>query len=481
MTVSASGVRIQGDDYQHLFAWYQAIRLLLPDHDVDRVDVESENAGNVDDVVVRARQKADEYVQVKYSTDASKPITSEWFTKPRTANGKSPLQRFSESWARLRSKGTDPGMMLFTNRVLDPADPILCLRDGQRATLGLRLAAERPGSAAGKQRAAWAAHLHLSEKDLIEMLSRLSIRTDQGGWSGLLEASSDRMRAIGLRAAEVDVETGVSAIRSWVKDGVREIDRDRLQAEIERRGLRGGEQYATLLVEAIDHAPWPDAAQIRLDWVDLFDGSEARARRQLLDPSQWSSKLRPEMVEAARALKAGGADRVLVRGYMRLPLWFLAGVELPDVRGHHVACKQRGQWWSSEVTPSIFDVVATTAELGQGSEIAIGLSVTNPVGADVIGYCRENNLPISRYVDLSPVAGPGPTSIPTNESAVGWALSTRDAIRAAKRSHGATKVHLFMSGPAGAAMMLGHFWNRVGPTLVYEDLSPGYAPTFEVP
>jgi hypothetical protein len=64
---------------------------------------------------------------------------------------------------------------------------------------------------------------------------------------------------------------------------------------------------------------------------------------------------------------------------------------------------------------------------------------------------------------------------------VSWALAVRDAVRRAVRTAETRRIHLFMSGPAGGALLLGHFWNRVCTTLVYEDLSPGYWPTFEIP
>jgi hypothetical protein len=66
----------------------------------------------------------------------------------------------------------------------------------------------------------------------------------------------------------------------------------------------------TLVVEAIDRAPWSDAGQVRLDWVDLFAGDEPRARRQLRDPENWNGRLRPDLVAAAKALKANEADRL---------------------------------------------------------------------------------------------------------------------------------------------------------------------------
>lgn len=481
MTTSASGARIQGDDYQHLFAWYHALRLLAPQWGVVSVEVESAGAGNVDDVVVRRTGEPDEYVQVKYSVDASKPISSEWFTTPISEKGQSPLQRFASSWRQLNRNGATPQLTLFTNRVLDPTDPLLKLRSGLRATLGERLQDVAPGSLAGKQLAAWAKHAGLTKGEMIELLSSLAIKTDQGAWTGLVDAVCDRMGFVGLASTAIDAESGVAAIRSWVKTGVRSLDRSALETEVERRRLRANRRYATLLVQAIDHAPWPDAAQARVDWVSLFRGDEPRARRQLHDPAGWANQLRPELIAAARSLSTAGETRILVRGYMRLPLWFLCGAELPDTRGHHVACLQRGQLWTSEEAAASYALAEKTTDLGKGNEIAIGLSVTNSIGVDVCAYCTQSALPVSKYIDLSPAAGVGANAIPDGAAGLGWARAVRDAVRSAVRSHGSRRVHLFMSGPAGGALLLGHAWNRVGPTVVYEDLSPGYAPTFEIP
>jgi hypothetical protein len=481
-TTSASGARIQGDDYQHLYAWWQALRLLTPRTDVTQIEVEALSAGNVDDVVVRRASGPDEYTQVKYSVDASKPVSSEWFTtRGAGAGSKSPLERFIASWQLLKSKGTSPDLLLFTNRVLDSTDPVLRLRSGTTGTLGQRLAAERPRSAARKALAEWATHAGVSETELMGLLLQLGLKTDQGPWSDLVNVASDRMGYAGLRAAGTDVETGVAVIRAMVKSGKRTLNRHELHAEIERRGLGGDKSYSTLVVEAIDRAPWSDAGQVRLDWVDLFVGDEPRARRQLRDPKDWNGRLRPDLVAAAKALKATGNDRVMVRGYMRLAPWFMCGIELPDTRQHQVACKQKGQLWSSDLVPAPFKLANTAVELSQGPDLAVGLSVSNMITADVVSYCKQASLPVARYLDLSPRGGAGPLSLPAGAAAVGWAHATREGIRAAVRESGARRIHLFMSVPAGAALLVGHIWNRVGSTIVYEDLSPGYAPTFEIP
>ena len=48
---------------------------------------------------------------------------------------------------------------------------------------------------------------------------------------------------------------------------------------------------------------------------------------------------------------------------------------------------------------------------------------------------------------------------------------------------GTDKVHLFLAGPGGFALLLGHRWNRVRPTFVYEHLGTGrgYTPAYEIP
>lgn len=479
---SASGARIQGDDYQHLYAWWQALRLLTSRTDVTQVEVEALSAGNVDDVVVRRTSGPDEYTQVKYSVDASRPVSSQWFTtRGLGAGSKSPLERFVASWHLLKSNGTAPALLLFTNRVLDPTDPILRLRSGSTGTLGQRLAAEGPRSAARKALAEWVKHTGVSELELMGLLLRLGLKTDQGSWSDLVNVASDRMGYAGLRNADTDVEIGVAVIRAMVKSGKRTLNRDELRAEVERRGLCGDASYSTLVVEAIDHAPWPDAGQVRLDWVDLFAGDEPRARRQLRDPGHWNGRLRPDLISAAKSLKATGNDRVMVRGYMRLAVWFMCGVELPDTRQYQVACNQRGQLWSSDIAPTAFELAQKVVDLSQGPDLAVGLSVTNAITADVVAYCKQVNLPAARYVDFSPREGVGPLSLADPAAAVGWAHAAREGIRAAVRDSGARRVHLFMSAPAGAALLLGHIWNRIGTTVVYEDLSPDYVSTFEIP
>ena len=72
---------------------------------------------------------------------------------------------------------------------------------------------------------------------------------------------------------------------------------------------------------------------------------------------------------------------------------------------------------------------------------------------------------------LSAVTGP--------EQACALAVGLRDHARHA--AHGHPRVHLFLATPMGLALLLGHRWNRVAPTTVYEDLAAlGYEAAFTI-
>jgi SMODS-associated and fused to various effectors sensor domain len=481
MPFSASAARLQGDNYQHLFTWYQALLLLDPNAEVTAIEIEAENAGNVDDLIVRRQAAPNEYYQVKYSVDASRPLDNAWWLTPSTAKGTSPLQKFWQSYQLLKAAGRSPHLVLFTNRVLDVTDPLLKLRDGQYGRLMPRAAKGTPGSKAGKRRQEWSAHIGASEADLLEMLSNLDLRTDQGAHTLLATSTADRMAAHQLRHDEDAVARGAETARAWVTNGVRRVDRSALVAEIERKRLRGDMRRATLVVEGIDRTPLAESATASVNWVELFKGDEPKLRRQLRDPSLWNTRIREDIRGAEARIRQMGFDRVLVRGFMRLPTSFAVGAQFADSRGYHLSCIQRSDIWTSDIAPTECEILVERQAMDLGPDLALALSVTNDLSRDVISHIRSTGLPIGRFVHVATAPEPNPESLPSGAKAKGWALKVRDIVRDAVREAPVPKLHLFLSGPAGAALLLGHFWNRVPYTQLYEDLNPDYAPTLAIP
>ncbi len=487
MPVSASGARIQGDDYQHLYAWYHALRLLDLNAGVEAIEIEAEGAGNVDDVVVRKRGVPDEHYQVKYSVDASHPVTSAWFLTPphRAPGGQSPLQRFWASFRSLKAKtGAPPHMALVTNRSLDTSDPLLKLRDGRHGRLMPKAEAAGPRAQARARTREWACHLGVTEDELFEMLSHLDLRTDQGAHSVLAEAVADRMARFSLRYDADAVACGAELARGWVTAGLRRVEASHLAQAVERKKLRTGPRRATLVVEAIERAPMTeeaDSATARVDWVDLFAGDNPRTRWQLRDPSLWNTKLRDDLYAADNRVRGLGFDRVLVKGFMRLPLWFATGAQFAQTRGYQVACRQNGALWGSDVAPTALELCSRTVAGAGGDDLVLALSVKLELSADVDAYVRSAHVPAGRSVY---VATPtlGDNALPDAGAAKGWAFGVINVVREAMRQGRVQRVHLFMAGPGGGALLLGHFWNRLPPTQLYEHAGGAeYEPTIALP
>lgn len=221
---SASGARISGDDYQHLFAWLQALSLLRESDCVERVALEVRDAGNVDDVVVfRSGDRPNLYHQVKFVVDHREHLTHEWFTTKSKDAKKTPLQRFHESFRKLSSAGGPPSMALVTNRPKAPDDPVLNLTSGRAGLLMPRLGAVGPGSEAGKVRAAWAEHVCVEGGELLEMLGQLEIRAGDESHARMSETCGWAMEAVGLRGDADAVETGIAEMRRLVAEGCEEL------------------------------------------------------------------------------------------------------------------------------------------------------------------------------------------------------------------------------------------------------------------
>ena len=228
----------------------------------------------------------------------------------------------------------------------------------------------------------------------------------------------------------------------------------------------------------------PEGATIVLDWADLFPGSEPRTRRRPRVDDLWNGKFRPELQEARRKLRAVGHRRVLVRGYMRLPSWFATGVELGRTAGFEVVSFQGGVPWPSEGEVGEFPVqVSTDRKLGDGTELGLGIGVAADPSEDVLSFVQESVPQAGRLICIIPETGSSNVAIGNDTDARAWALQTRDLVRIVVRRYRPAKIHLFLAAPHGAALLLGHLWDRMPVTQLYEDLGPGngYLPCFLIP
>ncbi|MDE2917377.1 MAG: hypothetical protein OXM00_09130, partial [Paracoccaceae bacterium] len=218
--LSASGVRIRGDEYQHLVTWWQALRAVTETSDIIQIGVEDPKAGNADDVTVYMKNGRREYYQVKASGDANNPLGMAWLMKPSKAGGPSTLQRFYRLWAG-EPNGHKPKIIVVANR-LPPNGDVLNKRDGRDCTLVRHLQSMKPKPNTDHILHNLAKHLMADENKVVQFFHDLQFKLGiSDDW--LIEWTRERMHMAGLHHDEDAVARGISIARGWVTGGKREI------------------------------------------------------------------------------------------------------------------------------------------------------------------------------------------------------------------------------------------------------------------
>lgn len=477
---SRSGIRRSGDDYQDLVAWSAVLLALRPGSDVQQIDMEVNDAGNVDDVIVRRATEPDRYTQVKFAASGATPVNTSYLTN-RPHGGTSLLEKFYGSWQLLGGRPGGAVLELVTNRELDASDPLLKLCDGRTDLLMPAASRLTATSKAGKTLSTWAEHLGIDQAELMPMLERLLFRTGRKV-SAERERATALMFAAGLRADDNALLLGTSTIAAWVRQGRRTLTRQEMEAEVGALNLHTAVPRAILLVQAIDRDPHPEDATASLDWVDLYEGEDPAARRRPKDPAAWA-RMDTELQAAVQTLQEDGHRDILLRGKMRLGTFFTVGARLAQVTGINISYDHYGTIWSSN-TPRIPvpPLEITRTPLDQGADLAVAFGITRDPTDAVHRYLRESQIPVRELLTLIPAGGDHDQSVAGPSQAVALAQHLRNAVRTDLERQPARQVHLFQASPGALALLTGHRWNRVAPTLVYEDLGAGhgYLPSFTV-
>lgn len=483
---ASSGARLSGDDYQHLLTWMHAVKLLRGRDGITRIEMEARDAGNVDDIVVHRGDRPAIYHQIKFGQDAAAPLTWEWFTTATTAKGTSPLQKFWKSYRDLaEARGQPPQMALYTNKPIAPNDAVLRHRSGNDTTVAQRLAASSPGSESGRARATWAAHLGVSEDELLEMLSSLAIEAGEPSIRHLTESCAMVMELCQLRHDPAALLAGCGRIRQLIREGHRDLEAGAILAIIDELELDAptAAPRGLMLIEAIDYRPeLRQAATVNVEWVDLFDGDNPNLRRQLHSPAGWQETLHPALEQAATDLQRAGLTDILIDGALRLSTATAAGAALRTVKGFAVAVRNPAtqQEWHSVGPIDSVALEAIPHDLGDGREIAVALAVSGDPTADVLNYLARNVPGVGQLIVLFPPDGAGRNAVPTSAHARGVAAAVVQTLRELATTHDHAPIHLFQYGPLGLSLLIGSAWNRLPHTTLYDDLNSSelYTPTF---
>lgn len=478
---SATGVRIAGDYYQWLIAWHACVTALRDQltgepNPVARVGVEVDGVGNLDDVVLYRRRPPHTYNQVKYTVDSNTPVNTTYLTTPTDTGGPSILSKIADSWRKLTQAGDPVELGFISNRAPDPADPLITGRDARTGLLLPHAATGGHRSRRGQARAAWAAAAGLTEPDLLELLAvlRFDLARDP---THLHETVALTMLVSGLRADPPAVAAGADWVAQQVRHGHRELNPDAIRHAVDDLQLHAGPARTVVSIATLKPDPVAHQAHHTLDWVDRFDGNDAYTKRRPKPPATWTD-LQTEIENIPGHL--GGAANIVITGSLRQATAFTVGAALRMVTNTDLAVVQRGQLWSSDTpysTPATPTITSHDPDLGR--DLGVAIEVATPIASDVLSFSRDHELPVGRLVVISPPRGPRDNAVNGPADACALAVGIRDAVRREVRGH--AHVHLFLAGPMGLALLLGHRWNRVAPTVIYEDLqADGYQAAFTI-
>ena len=481
MNLPARAAAIRGDDYQHAIAWYWACEMLC-DPDIESITLEFREGGAFDDVVVKRRQNADTHIQAKSSNYGNTIIDQKWLFSTKSKKGKSPLQHFYATYQAREAEGAEYTLEVWTNRGFDHKNKLLGeLLDQKSETIAVEaMLAATTNTGVGIERDAWAVHLGIDADELGRFL-RVMRWKQAGSEADWRRQAKPLMKLAGLRSDDEAVESGIAIVRHWVTDGADSQTADGLRAEAADHKLLAMEGTLVLAVHGIDRDPSPTPPNVELDFIELYDGSEPFARKLLKDPEDWQRKVMPEIEAAARILSSYQLRSVHVVGSIRHPMWFAIGRTLPQVKKWTLSTDQVGGTWSTSgpLAPAKPRILGNQT-FDSGTELAIGIGLTGDPTTEIERHVRGGAQGVGRLVVFGPESEPSPTAVPSGPWAMNWTRSVRDQVRAMARELYAQRIHLYTLCPSGIALLLGHQWNTMPTTTIYEFSNGTYHPTITV-
>lgn len=215
-----------------------------------------------------------------------------------------------------------------------------------------------------------------------------------------------------------------------------------------------------------------------LDWTRHFD----RSCRRVPSQSVWQEELLPALADVRRGMLESVKPKLIrLRGKACLSAGIAFGNAFPRVGGYVVEVQQAGQSWRSDAAPAPGYRARVSREDGndrESADLLVLVNVTGDAGPQVQDYASQSGLRYRAKVTISPAGALGDHSMGTAGEAVALAAQVKEAIRTMRDSQRAYgTAHLFVFGPLGLAVVLGHMLTASGSVQCYEHRDPGYEPS----
>ncbi len=479
-----SSSRLKGDDYQHLYSWYELLQLLEPNSLYAFGYVEHPDAGAADDITLHSeKEQVAKYTQVKFHVDQKAQYSSSSVVEIPSGATRSMLHKLFDSWRALRESNVAKiEIWLVSNwaSAQDIGEFLLdsCAFKEEFFSSGVK-------SDAAKIRAAWSRSIGVTEGELHEFCRSLRLRLGYSGFQELEEKVDDRMARYGLRIGRDPRAIALDVVRGWIKEGghKKRIDRAVLEDVIHQRGLRAvpSEQpKVSLWIHGWAKRHYDLTPTIELDWTADF----RLENRTVATQEVWEKKLFPQLKESRDRLAAiEGGTYIDFRGKLPLTASLAVGNVYSEAFGVRFRLEQPSGgeilFWRSDVGVEPFELTAQDIPLDpQGSDGVVALSITGDAAPDVQRLASSKPGTFRAFLNLVPKAGADATSVRSAGEAVSIATQAKDALRRFRIDHRLSTIHLVLYCPASVALFLGQRMNALGRIHTWERSADGsYQPS----
>ncbi len=473
----ASATRLEGDRYQHLYSWYEILRLLDDASPYEFATVEHPEAGAADDVTLHAKPGSgarSRFVQVKWHVDHRGHYTFDALVHAEEGE-RSLLKKLFDSWRVLKATGPVE-IWLVSNWAPAPHPDLGPYIDGRSHSLLDTFFSGGGRSKVGKTRIAWQRALGATADELAGFCRDLRLHLGFSSINALEEQLDDRMARYGLRLGKDarSIARDEIAERIEVGGGKKRLTRAEVLDIVETRGLRAehpDEPPARLWVHGWARLAWDREPSAELDWSEHFD----RDTRRVPAPELWDSKLLPELRKVRDDFARRDTRYIDFRGKLPLSAVIAIGATFPQVGGFRFRAEQPTagdlQLWRSDAAPTDRRFVIKAENVQPGPDAVIGLGVTGDGLPDLRRFHAGAGLGALVYAE--PDVGVGPAVLKSAGDAVALAISAKQVLRKARAKYGTAKIHLVPYGPATLFLLVGQHLNALGPVIVYERTADG--------
>jgi hypothetical protein len=467
---SSVAARIQGDDYQIRYFWWRALELITSDF-VQAVDLESTSVKVIDDVVVEYSSPVRDhggrfdidYCQLKYHVTQDGAFSFNDMLDPDfTGTKESFLQRLFDTYRILKAEHPNRA---FRMRIVSPwhwhPDDVFA---GCWATEGfLRddFFNARPQSKIGKGRKSLAKELkHATEADFYDFLRVL--RLDSGrSLHSLNQSLDDRLKLAALQPLAHDqLHSRYDDLgRKLITGGRTRFNHSKLFEILKTEGLVLPQQKSRGQITLRSRLEWAkkplETQSAHLDLTGYFDGRFPRNRDvwNKIVPAELFRFLSPKCLE-------GIPQPIEIFFDCHLSVAFAAGSRLNPKCGLSLVPTQKSMARQSEPweRPPSFDINAHwnvgVQQFFESKDIVLAISVTHDVRQQVMAFAASAGLGDLPYIEMMPSTGLGQLAI--RDARHAWSLgSTFSSALKSRLPKSCRQVHLFYSGPAALAFILG--------------------------